>query len=369
MEVVQKEIGSNFELNPERLKKSNASIDLSKLGLTGSDEVLLSTGRSAESMVLDEIEIRNPKINKIALVPAFTCHSVIAPFIQKGYKVKTYSIDKCFKFDAECFKKELIVSCAQVVLVHQYFGFCTGQEIERIIREESQNGIVFIEDRTQCLYSGFPLLSVDYYVGSLRKWDALPDGGFAICRQSYFHQKPEFSDTKLETKKLEASLMKYNYLHKCMGNKQEFLMKFREAEKLLDEQKEYYKISRTSVMIQNNLNIADLRKKRRENYSKLYVALKELNDLRIITTELRENEVPLYCAIAVKKRKELQDHLVKKKIYAPVVWPKSNICPVTCKDVQELYASILCLPVDQRYDIDDMNRIANCIKEFYYQCL
>lgn len=365
---MQKEIGSNFDLDPKILLQNTDQWDLSKIEIIGEDTVLLSTGRSAEGLILDEIECRNPKIKKTALIPPFTCHTVIEPFLKRGYAVKAYSIDKHLRIDPEIFEKELYESEARVVLIHQYFGFPTAGNIQNIIEKAVKRGTIFIEDKTQCLYSSFPVLPVQYVMGSLRKWAALPDGGFAVSRQGKFHKKPEAYDSKLEKEKIEAAEDKYKYLHEDQGEKQNFLNKFQLAEHTLDAQKEYFKICPSSIKIQANLNTERLKKKRRENYEHLYERLVKSRCMKVLTSFLQEEEVPLYCICLTENREVVQTYLRENRIYAPIVWPKPEVFPLVCEEVEELYEKSLCIPIDQRYDIDDMDRVLCCIKEIEDRC-
>lgn len=61
---MQREIGSNFDLNPNIFKNEENHWSLENLGLFGADSVLMSTGRSAQALVIDEVEQRNPSLQK-----------------------------------------------------------------------------------------------------------------------------------------------------------------------------------------------------------------------------------------------------------------------------------------------------------------
>ena len=362
---MQTEIGSNFDLDEKYLKSCSLEFNIRNFGFDGSDNVLLSSGRGAISYVLDEIERRNPILNKVALIPSFTCSTVIQPFIKKGYTIQTYDIDEtlCIKIDQ--FKSILSKNNIQVVLMHQYFGFNTIHGLEKFIEEANDNGVIFIEDRTQCLYSEIPLLPADYIIASLRKWGPLPDGGIAVCKKGMFCKSIlKKSDKRLEAVKLEASLMKHYFLYKLEGNKQDYLDKFKVAEALLNQQIDYYEISPSSLIIQANLNIEQLKLKRRTNYRRLYKALNGLNNIHIIKNYPDDRITPLYCPIFSTHRDELQFILKKNNVYAPIIWPKPLSCPDICVEAQCLYDGILCLPIDQRYDVDDMDRIIKIIKEY-----
>lgn len=355
---MQKEIGSNFDLNPNIMLNKGSVLYIGRYGIKGSDEVVLSTGRGAEGFVLDTIQRRRPKIRKIALVPPFTCEVVIEPFVKRGYQIVAYPIHSTLDIDVKRFRDILISSGAQVVLVHRYFGFDTLKGFEKVASEFSKEGVIFIEDRTQCLYSDFEGLPVDYIIGSLRKWAALPDGGFAVCREGIFDDKPAEFDKELEDKKLEAAYLKYRYLHENKGEKKEFLKSFKEAEEILDAEEKYFRISQAGIEIQCSLNIEELKRKRRKNYYRLYESISNHMNYRILTPQLNENDVPLYLAILSKKRDELQIKMREQNIYAPIVWPKPGFMPQICKEAREIYDTVLCFPIDQRYDEEDIERIA-----------
>lgn len=362
---MQKEIGSNFDLDPKRIPKQNLQLDIGEYGIGGNDKALLSTGRGAEHFVLDAIQERMPDIKRIAMIPPFTCETVIEPFIKKGYQISTYPINKNLEIEINNFRKSLISSGAQVVLIHRYFGFDTLKGLESIILEFSAQGIVFIEDMTQCIFSDHYKLTTDYKIGSLRKWSAIPDGGYATCREGTFNKKPVVFDAELEKEKSKAAYLKYYYLHENKGEKEIFLNRFKKAEDILDAEQRYYKMSPLSEKLQASLDIEELKRKRRNNYRKLYESLNRCGCAHILTPELGDADVPLYLALQCKNRKALQKKLADDGIYAPIVWPQSERMPMICSEAQDIYDTILCLPIDQRYDEYDMERIAFCVKEFF----
>ena len=55
---------------------------------------------------------------------------------------------------------------------------------------------------------------------------------------------------------------------------------------------------------------------------------------------------------------EIRKQLIKQKIYIPVLWPNVlDECAVASWEYK-LASDVLPLPVDQRYDLDDMEYIA-----------
>lgn len=356
------EIGSNFWITPEDLETGRAELAPSALGCRGSDSVWLSTGRSAIALALEEARRRTPGMGRTALVPPFTCHTVIAPFLNAGYAVRAYSVDGGLRTDAGALLRAAEECGASVVLVHRYFGFDTIPGAEEAVAALRDQGVVTVEDRTQCVYSGFGPLGADYTVGSLRKWSGVPDGAFAVCREGSFSIRPEAPDRALVEAKTAAGTAKYRCLFQHIGEKPAFLALHREAEDLLDRQEGFRAIGELSLQMQAALDMDALRRKRRENYRTLLEGLEGCPGARPLFPELPEDAVPLYLPLWMEgDRAALQAWLRDASIYAPVVWPRPEALPPACPEAEALYKQLLCIPVDQRYDADDMERIAERI--------
>ena len=357
------EIGSNFWITPEELEDRVDEMSLSTLGIKGNDEVLLSTGRAAQNFVLDDIERTRSNSKKVALIPPYTCYTVIDPFIRHKYELTTYPVDLSLNTKAEWLEDAIQKYNPSVVLIHRYFGFDTVQNCEDVIQKYSKQGIVFIEDRTQSLFSKYPSLPVQYITGSLRKWGGLPDGGFAISLYGKFKDKPQAYDRKLMEAKVEASLDKYAYIINGIGEKEAFLEKYRAAEDILGAEKDYYSISPISRKVFSAINPHVMGDIRRANYNFLFAGLEKKGEIHPIFGFADDMIVPLYFLIWVENRTEVQSYLRENRIYAPVVWPKAGNSPDVCSAADELYKHVLCIPVDQRYREDDMNRIVECLMQ------
>lgn len=360
---MQREIGSNFWILPQDLKADAAPFELEAPGCRGTDSVWLSTGRSAISFALEEARRRNPELGRTALVPPFTCHTVVQPFLDAGYTVRSYPVDRALCTDGNALLHDAEEAGASVVLVHRYFGFDTLPGCGEALEELRKRDVVTIEDRTQCLYSGFGALPADFLIGSIRKWAGMPDGGFAVCREGVFPEKPSEPDAALEAAKIAAGTAKYLYLFENTGEKDAFLKLYREAEDILDRQNRYYAAAGLSLRMQAALDRDALRQKRRENYRTLLEGLKDCPGVRPLFSALPETAVPLYFPLWVEgDRAALQAHLRDASIYAPVVWPRPDWLPPVCEEAEAFYEHLLCLPVDQRYGRDDMARTVEQVR-------
>ena len=353
-----KEIGSNFWLTP--IKKEKTRINTSIFNTDFDDIVLMSSGRNAISQVLQDITINK----MIALLPSFTCESVIEPFIKFGFKVYFYQIDKTATIDCDSFKESCLKWQPSVVLIHSYYGFDTSSSIKEFLDEIKKQGTVIIEDITQTLYSNFLRLPSDYIIGSFRKWAGIPDGGFALKRIGSFITHPNKNDEATTRAKIDAMQCKYDYMVLNKGDKETFLKKYADAEELLEEQNDLYKMSMLSILEQANLDIPFLKANRRNNFDCL---LKKINNPNItpLFNNLPTNVTPLYFPVfCSKKRTTFQKFLRDNNIYAPIVWPQSKYVSNASKDVVFLYENLLCIPCDQRYTIEEMEYVSRIINEW-----
>ena len=357
------EIGSNFWLNPNELIINKPIGSPERFGCIGNDYVWLSTGRSAIRFVIEAIEYSKPSIKKVAVLPSFTCDTVFEPFLKKGYEVYYYPVEKNLKTTSDAIQQAVKEHDASIVLFHRYFGFNTlDGQVDKLCDTLRQWGKYSIEDCTQCLYSDIHRAKSDYTVGSIRKWLGTPDGGFAVSRGELFINKPYKEDKDLEDAKVKASYTKFRYLFNHQGDKNEMLAMYRKAEDILDQQTEIFAISSMSAKVQANLDINEMVNKRRDNFKVLSQSLR--HQIQPLFTLENAYTVPLYFPILVEDRDSLQKHLTQNAIYAPIVWPKSDLQLKVCDSAEYLYQHLLCIPIDQRYETDDMRRIVEVIHNF-----
>ena len=89
--------------------------------------------------------------------------------------------------------------------------------------------------------------------------------------------------------------------------------------------------------------------------------------IEVIQTELKEDTAPLYMQVYVKdgRRTDLQKKLMSERLYCPIIWPTPNEVLKSCS-VEDIanYNNMLSLVIDQRYDLEDMKRLAKIINHF-----
>lgn len=357
---MKNEIGSNFWITSRQYQSIIHSSSDEEPRLWGCNNTFLSTCRSAISSALRTID---SDTTKIALLPAFTCHSVLHPFLQNGYKVFPYRVNTDLSIDPEAFIEDVKTYQPSVVLVHSYFGFDTTGNLQSIVDELKSIGVFIIEDLTQRLFSTFQCLSSNCQVGSIRKWMPIPDGAFVSTLLSDIIDE----DKELAQAKMEAMMAKGDYIVDDKGEKSVFRQLLKDAEDLLDSRTRSYRMSKASKLIFNSFNLHELAKRRSDNYRFLVHGMRDIEDFEILFPDLDNSAVPFLLPVLVKKnRKALQQYLASKDIFPTVIWA----CPqlfinLIDNQAQYVYDSILCFHCDQRYDIEDMQRICIEINHYY----
>lgn len=363
------EIGSNFWLDPDSTY-SGRPIPVGTFHLPDGDLAYTSTGRGAIALCLRQLDLAEDR--KTALLPAYTCDSVVLPFVENGFRVAYYDLEKDLSVNAQAFLAKIKTTDPTVILVHNYFGFDTLSPLRAVFETLRSQGIFLIEDLTQVLFSEIPRVEADFYVASFRKWMPIPEGGLALKREGLFKNVPTETDELLEKAKLDGLHAKFRYIVRGEGQKQVFLDKCRIAEEILETQGELYAMGDFSKQFLGDFDIAGLKQSRRANYRYLLEALKDSRCLVPVFPELPDPVVPLYLPLyaqSEESRNRLQLLLREQAIYAPIVWPSfDGFKGLQLKDIAEsvawIYTHTLSLPLDQRYGSEDMDAIVAVLKDF-----
>ena len=108
-----------------------------------------------------------------------------------------------------------------------------------------------------------------------------------------------------------------------------------------------------------SIDYDDCRKTRNNNFKILHEALSNKNKLVL---DLSLIDGPL-CYPFLTEKKILRRKLLGKRIYVPIYWP--NVFKWTTEKMYENYlaTNLISLPIDHRYNEQDMLRIVSCIKQ------
>ena len=293
------------------------------------DGVKLNSGRNALAYLL---EARN--IKKI-MMPKFMCDSC-DNFI-KNYNVKkrTYNINSQFQpIDIELQENEWLY-------IVNYYGQLSDDYIKKMKGKYKR----IILDYSQAYFQR-PILGIDT-IYSCRKYFGVPDGAilYTNCR----------INRKLKTD------ISYNRILPILGrfekNAEIFYEQYKQGERNFNDYP-LMEMSKLTINLLRTIDYAKVKDIRMQNYLFLMQNLAEFNELNPIVTK-GLFMYPLYVDNGEVVRKKLQ----KNKIYVPCLWP--NVVD-DCNDNTiegKMARNIVPLPIDQRYNLKDMEYIVCKIKE------
>lgn len=366
-----KEIGGSRYIDRiEYMKYKDAlTCDLTQtmfsLGFIGKNNLFLSSGRCVEKYVLDMIE----DDKKIAILPAFSCETVILPFLERGYSIRYYHIQKNLKINLELLDNLIEKYNPSVVLYHGIWGFDSCDGIDTIVQKYQGYEIVFIEDRTLDIfrmknYSD----NAQFTIGSFRKLYVVPDGGFLFSSKILDRSKINGYSKELEQAKLNAYLNMYDYRINNIGTFEHCNKLCENAEDILENADSYYEMSPASKKIICSSNLNEIKEKRRSNYTFLYENLSDVKGINIITHKLTSGIVPYHFAISVENKLDLFAYLYKHNIFPSNAWNTFEyVNDIEMNQYEaELYHNCFFLEISDIYDADDMKRMVNVIKEYVY---
>lgn len=322
---------------------------------------LLKSGRNAIKALCKCIETQD----KSVMLPIYTCDTVIQPFIDEGWKVYFYRINKDLTINIENFQCIYEKINPKIVFVHSFFGFDTIGNDCSLLEQCKLNGSVIVEDMTQSLFSDHYLSFADYYVTSFRKFLAIPDGGALISSNDIQLLNIKLADESIADVALEAFDLKKNYfVSEDKKLKEQFREKYQELNCLIGENDSLKEISDISYKIINSCDTLSISSIRKCNYTYIYDNLNNYTWIKPVLSEIKGEICPLYLPVYVENRKKLQSFLTERNIYCPVIWPKSKHITEMDDDSQYMYEHMLCIPIDQRYGMDEMNVIRTALKDF-----
>lgn len=334
----------------------------------GREIALFCSGREAIDAVLTDLEHQGFAERKTCLLPAYTCDTVILPFVKRGWKIRFFPVSQELRPKQPEFCRLFEEYSPEVLLAHTYYGVDTLKEERTYIRmQKEKTGMVFIEDMTQSLAHLEPDDLSNYYVGSLRKWFAIPDGGFAVSTHK-LRVLTEPEKRVFVEGKLEAQTLKYQYLQreaqaKGQGEKQDFLQINVRAEEYLYEDDRICRISQFSQKRLTQLDVYQNFRKRKENAFCLWNMISGLGKVKPVLNVTGCS--PLYVPVYTEERERLQEFLKEKQIFAPVLWPVPHqVQGKTEAETEYVFEHLLALPCDQRYGKKDMERIGRRLFEY-----
>lgn len=377
------EIGSIFEINPATVKKSGATapLRLAQVDKYGKNQCCFTaSGREAIELALISLEREKPDVRKRCLMPAYMCDSVFLPFLHRGWELAFYPVDRDLETAGEKLFRLALTCEPGLIFIHPYYGSDTCAGLRSQLSALKGRGWLVMEDVTQSYYLEKAGKEADFVVGSLRKWYAVPDGGFVASDLPLAEDMLESGETYAQ-ERLVPLVHKWEYLQEkekrpggaltaeWLPRKTEYLKENRALENELDEYRGVRHISDISAKILSGTDEEDARRRREENYRALYDRIYGMKRLWAALSG-EESQAPLYLPVYAKERESLQRFLSEHGIYAPVLWPigKENRNFLE-GDEGYIFEHLLALPLDQRYGTAEMEQVAEVLTLYEQQPL
>lgn len=280
--------------------------------------------------------VKSRQIGKV-FIPYFTCDAVYNSLKEAGAKISFYNINEelmPISINSDFNEGELLIYT-------DYWGIC-GKNLKKIIQEHKGHLLI---DAAQAFYykpdDGVPV------VNSCRKFFGVPDGGYL------------YVDKFIQIGHQDKSFMRFNHLLKRYEySGQEAFNDYLRAEKEIDN----LPIAEMSKLTNAVLSVIDydkIAKQRIENFNFLHHKLHKINRLNIEKI-LSLQDVPMVYPLWTDNDK-LRQKLIENKIYVATYWPNIFEWCSTNNLEYRLAKEILPLPIDQRYELDDMKIITNLI--------
>ncbi len=349
------EIGSYFWLEPG--EEQGAAVREPEWLPAMEDCAFTFSGRTAIDLAVRDI--RSGRSLKKVYVPSYCCVSMLQAFFDQGVEVKFY--DVIFEGGKFRYGIEENHGC-DAVLIMSYFGLDVSAAHEEVRRLHEQ-GLIVIEDITHSLLRDDSCSPYsDYLVASLRKWFAVPAGGWVGKKKGTLSCKPDLDSERTVDDKIESMHEKYSYLTGDVKDKEHFLAVSAKFENELIHVDRLLRMDTVSYALLGSTDVMAVVRKRRENAGILADGLKKLpgNIIALPDLDLRK-DVPLFLPVFLEHgdRESLRQFLIGRGIYCPVHWPEVMGAPA---GVRENELSLIC---DQRYGEGDMREILSCICEWY----
>lgn len=311
------EIGGYFEL------------ELNKGEEYHKNAIRLNTGRNALELIL-----KTRSYSKV-FIPFYTCKSILEPFKKLNIEYEFYSIDKNLepKFDY------LNIKDNEGFIYTNYFGIK-----DTFINKLASLCNNLIIDNSQSFFSKPTPFIPTFY--SCRKFFGVPDGAYLYLEGiSEFDFPLDHSENRIVhlLKKIEyGAEAGYNDFK---SNDTKFI-----GQPILQ-------MSKLTKALLCNIDYKTVQSRRKENFLFLHHQLSNQNEIQI---EYNHEVTPMVYPF-VSEKIDLKQKLIDNKIFVATYW--QNVIG-WCDESQLEYIltkQLIPLPIDQRYDKKNMERITNGI--------
>lgn len=296
-----------------------------------SDGVLLNSGRHSLEYILRSLG----KINRL-WIPYYTCDVVLQPVERLGIPYSFYHIKNDFTI-----AEEFVLAEGEYLIYTNYFGLMDAYCKE--IANRYGNNLIL--DYAQAFFS--PRLDEINTFYSPRKFVGVPDGGIAYSNSSLdIDIQTDFSYERC------AHLLKRHELAPKEGYND-----FKANSNIISN----LPLSKMSVLTQKILASLDyerIKDRRISNFTMLHNKLAEFNELDI--PSLDTFSCPMVYPFYTRSL-HIRNLLIDNNVFVASYWPNVFSWVDTDSIEYKFVNHIIPLPIDQRYDAQDMKIIIDLL--------
>lgn len=303
------------------------------------DAIRLNAGRYALEYVL-----KARKYSKV-YIPYYICDSVLQPFKRQGVEYQFYHINEQLEPAIELHPKD-----DEAVLYVNYFGlknrkadtFCYAYKntiLDYTQAFYSEKGNKYDDKSIQC----------DTFY-SCRKYFGVPDGAYLYTDCFLDEELPQ-----------DESYDRMTFLTKRIDRSpQEGYADFHANDKALAS----VGMRRMSRLTERMMRSIDYSAKANKRIHNFHVLDKSLRNSNRFKWDMDYGTVPLVYPYYIEDGARLRQHLIDHQVFCARYWP--NVLE-WCQPEEweyQLAENLVCIPIDQRFDEEDMNRIIDIIQEY-----
>jgi hypothetical protein len=308
--------------------------------------IATADARSALKIVRDLVAPRR------VWLPSYLCDSVLSGLSDGDTALTFYPVDLRLQLPDRRWLSS--VRQGDLAVFVSYFGFPADRQAAD---EAHARGAITVWDGACALLSEMTI-DADFAVLSPRKFVGIPDGGVVLCRRA--GDASSLAALRLSP---PPALWWRSALEMCRGRPafdrgqagDEWLALCEQAE---DAPKGALAMSELSArLLATAFDWGAIAQRRRVNYAALARALPDL----ALLPALPAGSVPFGFPIRLRDRDAVRARLRQSGVLTPIHWELPPAVPGEFVDSHRLSAETLTLPCDQRYGLEDMDRLARLV--------
>jgi len=372
--MTSKYIGGPLELSVRHLESPLIDDPHVQLDLLDWNMCWPASGRNGLAIILDQWRERLEGGH--LLLPDYFCWDAVLPLI-KGIKVRFVKIGDRLLPEIESLNREMRDPKLRAVIFLDYFGLCDLRAQLKLIKLKRPDILIGI-DAAQAFLGLFNVTmrypGVDAVVSSPRKVLPIPDGGLVLMGNH--NTMPILSRTERSVERdalfLAAGTLREAVVNRKLDEDLSAAMEVLYVE-LFDRHKglispEIELISLLSAEIIRRTDLRKVANQRSANIACLQRILfngRSRNILRPALPTLNGAGLAFPIRVTSGHRDPLRSYLRAKGYFCAVHWPVPDQAnSILGTEARCLANELLSLPVDQRYNEDDMCQLANAIEDY-----